>query len=809
MNNDLSLRYLAAKQALFNRYYEARLNPEQREAVCSVNGPLLILAGAGSGKTTVLVQRIAFQIKYGNAYYATEMPEGTTEADVLDMERAAALPPEAIGEILPEFIADPCPPWAVLAITFTNKAAREIRDRLVAAFDDSSIAEEIWAGTFHAICLRILRRFGDRVGVESGFSIYDTDESKRLISTCMARLGIDEKTLAVRAVMTAISHAKDELISPEEMETGKDLRKKHIAAIYDAYEKQLAANNALDFDDIIVKTVRLLEEHEDVRAFYANRFRYVSVDEYQDTNYAQFRLTELLSSGHRNIMVVGDDDQSIYKFRGATVENILNFDKTYPDAKIIKLEQNYRSTGNILAAANAVISHNSRRRQKRLWCAAEKGERIVLAVRDTQELEAGYIVDKIMDLVVRERRHYGDFAVLYRVNEIARALEAGFSKSGVPYRVLGGQRFYDRKEIRDIIAYLVVIANGRDDQKLKRIINEPKRKIGASTVDAVEAIAVREGLSMMDVVSSAMQYDELGKAAAKLTAFAALIEELRREDLTVSALVDLVLDRTGYRAMLQSAGEEGEGRLDSVNELVSAALEYEKRAGERASLGGFLEEVALVSDIDKYDDTADAVVLMTVHSAKGLEFPTVFLAGVEEGIFPSSQCISDPSELPEERRLAYVAITRAKERLFLTAARGRLLYGRTQFNQLSRFVEREIPAELIYRDEGPASRFSVASRPQPFSRPAPTPRPTEQGSVSDEFYRRAAAAQATPAPRAPQGTARPKPLSVGARVRHAVFGEGVILSARDMGGDTLYEVQFANGTVKKLMATYARLIPLN
>lgn len=796
----LNARYIAAKQALFDRYYEHTLNPEQREAVCSVNGPLLILAGAGSGKTTVLVRRIAFIIKYGNAYYATEMPEGTTEADVDALEKAVSLPPEAIEEILPEFISEPCPPWAVLAITFTNKAAREIKERLVKVFDNSGIADEIWAGTFHSVCLRILRRYGDRVGVESGFSIYDTDESKRLISTCMSRLGIEEKMLPVRSVMTAISRAKDELISPEEMKPGHDLRKKHIAQIYAAYEKQLASNNALDFDDIIVKTVRLLEQDREVREYYQRRFRYVSVDEYQDTNYAQFRLTELLSGGYRNIMVVGDDDQSIYRFRGATVENILNFDKTYPDAKVIKLEQNYRSTGNILTAANEVIAHNKSRRQKRLWCAAPEGERIVLAERDTHEMEANYIVDKIMELVVRERRRYSDFAILYRVNELSRTLEATFSKSGVPYRILGGQRFYDRKEIRDIIAYLVVIANGRDDQKLKRIINEPKRKIGAATVDAVEGIALSQGVPMFDVVSSATLYPELGKASVRLTEFASMITDLRREELSVSELVDLVLVRTGYRKMLEEEGEEGRTRLDSVNELISAAVEYEKRAGDRASLGGFLEEVALVSDIDKYDENADAVVLMTVHSAKGLEFPVVFLAGLEEGIFPSSQCLTDPTELAEERRLAYVAITRAKERLFLTAARGRLLYGRTQFNPLSRFVEREMPASVLIRDKGDRP----APRPAPRREGAYIP-PSERVSLSNEFFRRAAAA---PAER-PKTQGKPQLLAPGTRVRHAIFGEGEILSARDMGGDTLYEVRFANGTVKKLMATYAKLEPLS
>lgn len=794
---DVKQRYLAAKQRLFDRYYEASLNPEQREAVCTVNGPLLILAGAGSGKTTVLVRRIAHIIKYGNAYYATEIPDGMTEADVAAMERAAALPPEELADILPEFISEPCPPWAVLAITFTNKAAREICERLSGVFADSDIAEQIWAGTFHAICLRILRRFGDRVGIAGGFSIYDTDESKRLITSCMERLGIDDKMLPVRSVMGAISRAKDNLVAPSDMDVGSDLRGKHIARIYDAYERQLAANNALDFDDIIVKTVRLLEEQEEVRLYYQNRFRYISVDEYQDTNYAQFRLTELLTGPRRNIMVVGDDDQSIYKFRGATVENILNFDKTYPEAKIVKLEQNYRSTQNILSAANAVIAHNDRRRQKKLWCAAAEGEKITLAVRDTHEAEAAYIVDKIMELVVRERRRYRDFAVLYRVNELARTLESAFSKSGVPYRVLGGQRFYDRKEIRDIIAYLSVVANGRDNQKLKRIINEPKRKIGTATVEAIEEISVREGVPMLDVMAGCGYYDSLSKAAPRLSDFVSMIEELRNTEEKTSLLIPRIMERTGYRRMLEESGEEGAARLDSVNELISAAIEYEKRAGEIASLGGFLEEVALVSDIDKYDEAADAVVLMTMHSAKGLEFPAVFLAGMEEGIFPGTQCLVEPEELSEERRLAYVAITRAKERLFLTCAKGRLLYGRTQFNPISRFVAREIPADLLARDEA-ASRFAAVSG----ARPQKTPR-VERGQISAEFYRRATSA-AAPVQMSHASPALLK-FAVGTRVTHAVFGEGVILSERDMGGDILYEVRFSDGNTKKLMATYAKL----
>ncbi len=801
----LKTRYLAAKRQLFDRYYESELNEMQRRAVFTANGPLLILAGAGSGKTTVLVRRIVFLIRYGNAYFSDAVPADISEESVADMERAASLPRDEIGYILPEFICQPCPPWSVLAITFTNKAAREIRERLSAAFADESAAEDIWAGTFHAICVRILRRFGERVGYSSHFSIYDTDEKKRLVSECMKRLGIDEKMLSVRSVMSEISREKDALRAPGAIPPA-NLREKHIARIYEAYNRRLAAANALDFDDIIMKTVELLEKNPDVLQYYQNRFRYISIDEYQDTNYAQFRLIELLSAAHRNIMVVGDDDQSIYKFRGATIENILNFDKTYADATVIKLEQNYRSTKTILDAANAVIAHNAQRHQKTLWCAAGEGEKILLHRSSTQEQEAAYIVDKITELVVRERRSYRDFAVLYRVNELARTLESSFAKSGIPYRVLGGQRFFDRKEIRDIVAYLVMIQNGRDDQKLKRIINEPKRKIGQATVDAVAELAERIGCSMFEILEHCEDYIALSKAVPHLRAFVALIYRLRAAaDGPVSALVEQVIEESGYRAMLQAAGEEGETRLASVNELVSAAIEYEKRAGEGASLSLFLEEVALVADVDKYDETADAVVLMTIHSAKGLEFPVVFLAGVEEGIFPGTQTLAQPEEMDEERRLAYVAITRAKEQLFLTCAHSRLLYGRTQANPISRFASEEIPSVLLVQEEDVLPYFGAArgagARPAPgVAQPyAATRRP--KMSISPEFMQRASVAGVADGKKQ-----KLEKFEVGARVTHAVYGAGTVLSARDMGGDVLYEVAFDGGQTKKLMATYARML---
>ncbi len=800
---NLNCRYLAAKRKLFERYYEARLNPQQREAVCTTEGPLLVLAGAGSGKTTGLVQRIAFIIKYGNAYYSDTVPTTVTEEEVSQLERAAiSASREEIEEILPSFIHAPCPPWAVLAITFTNKAANEMKERLSTSFEDVSIPQSIWTGTFHSICIRILHKFTEEAGYKPNFSIYDTDDKKRLVSECMKKLNIDEKMLPVKSVMSAISMAKDTLVRPEEYEAGKDIREKHISAIYKEYQSRLEAVNALDFDDIIMKTVFLLENCDEAREYYGNKFRYVCVDEYQDTNYAQFRLTELLSCKYRNIMVVGDDDQSIYKFRGATVENILGFDETYPDAKVVKLEQNYRSTQNILAAANAVIGHNSQRHDKKLWCAAGEGSKLSVKELPSQNEEARYIIDKILELVVREQMRYHDMAILYRVNEMSRAIESAFAKSGIPYRVIGGQRFYDRKEIRDMSAYLYVIFNPSDNQRLKRIINEPKRKIGASTVDAIEEIAIQSGVSMYEIMRTSTSISELSKSASRLVEFTDMMDKIRDTFTKPSDILRELFERTGYHDMLRAEGEISQGRIDSVNEFITAAIEYEARA-EAPTLAGFLEDVALVSDVDKYDETADAVVLMTIHSSKGLEFPVVFLAGMEDGIFPSVQNLYSEADLAEERRLAYVAITRAKQRLFVTHVHERMLYGRTSYNKLSLFVREEIPdnlKEVEKRPSEPKREYGYA----PAKRQAP--------QMSSEFSRRADSSHATVTPR--QSSAQPsatpayfgvKNFSAGARVKHTLFGLGTIVSAKAMGGDILYEVAFDSGATKKLMATFAKL----
>ena len=802
-DTELGRRYLAAKRRLFDKVLSEKLNEKQREAVVTVNGPLLVLAGAGSGKTTVLVRRITHLIRFGNAYLSDRVPEGVTDGDVLAMEAALALPSGVIeSDILPEFITEPCPPWSVLAITFTNKAAREIKERLAAALSDPAISEEIWAGTFHSICVRILHRYGELVGYRSGFSIYDTDDKRRLLTDLMKELNVDEKVLPVKTVANEISAAKDKLIPWEKYapDQKNDPRKRDVAKIYEAYQSRLLEYNALDFDDIIMKTVELLEGNEEALRFYQTKFRYVSVDEYQDTNPAQFRLTELLSGGYRNVMVVGDDDQSIYRFRGATVENILSFDQIYPDAKVVKLEQNYRSTKTILSAANAVISHNSDRHEKSLWCDAKEGDPIVVRTCADQNDEARYITDTVMRQVVRAGRRYRDFAVLYRLNELSRSLESGFARSGIPYRVLGSQRFYDRKEIRDVVAYLTLVLSDADDQRLCRVINEPKRKIGSGTVDAIAEIARERGIPMMEVMRQSASIPELAKVSERLTAFTDMIDSLRRAEAKPSVLIGAVFERTGYKAMLEAEGEVAKTRIDSVNEFVSAAVEYETRA-ESPTLVGFLEEVALISDVDKYDENADAVVLMTIHSAKGLEFPEVFLAGAEEGVFPSTQSIYNPSEMSEERRLAYVALTRAKDRLWITHTTERMLYGKTVYNPLSRFISDEIPSALIERESGGrqngfgATRGALRSAPErplapfgaspasPFSRPAPKKAERPAGYGVTRF-------------------------ADGTRVSHAVFGAGTVVSSREMGGDVLFEVRFDSGTTKKLMGTYAKLKPL-
>jgi len=822
-------RYLAAKRALFDKVY-GTLNERQREAVFTVNNPLLVLAGAGSGKTTVLVRRIAFIIRYGNAYFSEYVPYGTDERRVRELERALELPARDIERgILPEFANQACQPYRILAITFTNKAANEIKERLAKMFpEDGATASEIWTGTFHSVCVRILRMHCDKVGYRPGFTIYDTDDSKKTVTAAMKRCNIDDKLLPVKGVMSAISRAKDRLLTPDDfsMEAGSDFRQKQIARVYEAYQQLLRESNALDFDDIIMQTVLLLKNHPAVREAYQSRFKYVCVDEFQDTNVAQMQLTVLLSGLHQNLMVVGDDDQSIYKFRGATIENILTFDKTFPSARVIKLEQNYRSTQTILDAANAVISHNAGRKGKTLWTAAGAGEKIHLRLCDDQNTEARFVVDTVNRAVAKGEATYRDFAVLYRTNAQAQSIEKAFARAAVPYRVLGGTRFTDRKEIRDAVAYLQLVNNHDDNVRLERIINEPRRKIGAKTLDAIAQIAEEQGCSRFSVIERCASFAALERSRTTLESFAELINSLSAlaRRVTLDVLFDAVLDRSGYRQMLIDAGEEEADRLDNLEEFKSGILEYMKENDE-PTLTGFLEETALVADVDRYDESADAVVMMTIHSAKGLEFPIVFLPGMEDGLFPGMQTItSSESEMEEVRRLAYVAITRAKKELYMIHTRTRLLYGQTAYNPVSRFVS-EIPSSLVENPDedghgGFGSRMGVGFGGG-FGRQTSVwgARGAESSVTQKKTY------YSTPEPRTPvRQTAPPsgeritvgKTLSTpksasretfaaGDRVRHLTFGEGEIISVKPMGADTLYEIVFDRVGTKKLMATYARL----
>ncbi len=801
----LNDRFLKAKRALFDRLY-SNLNERQREAVYTVDGPLLILAGAGSGKTTVLVARIGQILRYGNAYFSNRIPDDLTEKEVKTLEDAVNLEENEIMTLLDKYAENPAPAWSVLSITFTNKAANEMKTRLEKKV--GATAADIWAGTFHSICVRLLRRFGEKIGYQPGFTIYDTDDVKKLILGVLKDLKLDDKMYAPKTVQNYISRAKDSLLTPDDAEAeAKGFREKQMAMIYAEYQKKIRAANAVDFDDIIMQTVNLLKADEEVRSYCQNRFRYVCVDEYQDTNRAQFVLTELMSAKRRNIMVVGDDDQSIYRFRGADIQNILDFDKVISDAKVIKLEQNYRSTKCILEVANKIIANNSTRHDKTLFTDREGGDKVVVKQVANQDMEARFIVDKITELRRTENRSFSDFAVLYRVNALSGGLEGVFARSGIPYRVLGGLRFFERKEIKDLIAYLCVINNPSDNLRLNRIINEPKRKIGDATMAAVQELADAEGKSCFEIMENAYQYASLQKVAQKLIDFTTMILTLREvaETQSIPELVECVLEDTGYRAMLIAGGREMEDKLENAEELISNAVEYEKRT-EEPSLSGFLEEVALVADIDNYDPDASAVVLMTVHSAKGLEFPVVFLPGLEEGIFPSSQSSQSEEELEEERRLAYVAVTRAKDKLFCLHARERLLYGKTNYSQASRFVE-EMPKSYVESDYEERGFGGGMRRPatSPSTGGTRTPQRSGNGGFTG-FSAPSGGMYAKPTVTAAKSTASSvRKFNPGDRVKNPNFGIGVILTAQSIGSDMLYEIAFETVGTKKMMGTYAKL----
>ena len=683
-----------------------RLNEMQRAAVFTTSGPLLILAGAGSGKTTVLVNRIANLIRFGSAHGSSWTPREVTEDDVKALRTALMTGTDAPGWLDGMLRKDAVRSWNVMAITFTNKAAGELKERLRNMLGGEE-GDEVFASTFHSACVRILRRWAEEIGYPRSFTIYDTDDSQRVMKTVYKELSVDDKFFPVKSAINQMSRWKDQLVSPAEaLQTpAKDTKGALAARVYAAYEKKLKEAGAFDFDDLIYQTVQLLAEHKEVRDFYQNKYRYLLVDEYQDTSVAQFRLVSLLTGPEKNICVVGDDDQSIYRFRGATIENILNFERVYPGTKTIRLEQNYRSTSNILTAANCVIQHNTERKGKTLWTQNGEGDKVQVYTAENEQDEASHIAD-IIGQHLREGGHLADHAVLYRMNAQSAPLESYFTRAGIPHKIVGGQRFNDRKEVKDIHSYMSIVANPRDDVRLRRIINEPARKIGATTIDVIADLAGQEGVSMLEIIRHADQYAKLSRAIAPLYKFYQIYERLQDslENKTLDEFASDVIEITGYKAMLEADAAKGHedaaDRLQNLGQLVNNVKNYCDQQGEEASLEGYLEDIALISDIDNYNESADQVVLMTIHSAKGLEFPYVFLIGMEEGVFPSEMSKYSEADLEEERRLAYVGITRAKKELYISNSVTRMLYGRTQRNEPSRFL-REIEPEYLEETRSP------------------------------------------------------------------------------------------------------------
>ncbi len=801
MSNDFESRFLKARKNYIASQFSA-LNQMQQEAVLTTEGPLLLLAGAGSGKTTVLINRIANIIRFGRASDSNEIPDTVTEEDIVFIENL----PQEMSEY-DRWRADSlcavgaAAPWSIIAITFTNKAANELKERLSVLLGPH--AQDIWAMTFHSACCRILRRDIERMGYTRSFTIYDSSDSERVMKEIIKDLGLDDKTFPAKYVLGAISREKDNMVSPEEMleraERSGDIRTVHIARAYVKYQTQLKDNNALDFDDIIYVTVKLLLENEDAKAFYQKKFKYVLVDEYQDTNHMQYILTSLLAGGSENICVVGDDDQSIYRFRGATIENILNFEKQYRGSRTIRLEQNYRSTQAILNAANAVISHNLGRKGKRLWTANSQGDPIIVYEAYDEGAEANFVAGKIIS--ESKGKNFKDYAILYRTNAQSNAMEFALKRNGIPYRVIGGTLFFDRAEVKDMLSYLCVIHNRADDLRLKRIINNPPRGLGAKTIEMADRLAEAEGKPLYSVVSDPYAYGPLEKPAMKLMQFSALIEGLARlleDGMSLPDFYDELLIRTGYVDMLQSKDtEENKTRLENVRELKSSINAYIANA-EVPSLGGFLEEIALYTDIEQYNEDDDAVVMMTMHSAKGLEFPNVFLVGFEDGLFPGMRAIGDPEEMEEERRLCYVAITRAKQRLYISHARQRMLYGRTSAALPSRFL-REIPEDYLERkgsfrprNEQSGSYGTGSHNNSSFDCLYAPQRREPIKTTSANTY----------TAKTPAGASVIE-LNKGDMVRHAAFGKGMVLSVMKMGGDALFEIAFDDIGTKKLMAKTA------
>ena len=815
---DLERRFIQARHDAIATEY-SNLNPCQRQGVLATEGPLLLLAGAGSGKTTVLIHRVANLLRFGRGSDTDEIPIPISEDEVQFLEQYAAAPDAAQRPLMEYLCAvEPARPWEVLAITFTNKAANELKERLGRMLGEE-VAADVWASTFHSACVRILRRDIDRLGFDRSFTIYDSDDSKRVIKDIIKELELEEKSFPPREVQTIISRAKNDMQTPEDFaEQGKainDWRKIRMGKVYSLYNKKLRDANALDFDDLLWHTVRLLETAGDVREYYQRKFRYILIDEYQDTNALQFRLAALLTNQAKNICVVGDDDQSIYRFRGADITNILSFERQFRGARVIRLEQNYRSTQNILDAANAVIRHNQGRKGKTLWTENGRGELVTVKTTYNESDEANFVLGQIM-MYYRRGGNWGDCAVLYRTNAQSNAMEYACKRNGVPYKIYGGLKFFDRAEVKDMLAYLCVINNHADDLRLRRIINVPARKIGAATVDKAQLIAARYGLTLYDVLCRAEEFPELKSSAAKLKPFTDMIEEMRRRlpDCPLPEFYDYVCERSGYAPALREKDDvESRGRLENVQELKSSILTYlENAEGTEPSLSGFLDEIALYTDLDSRADGDNCVTMMTMHAAKGLEFPQVFVVGMEEGLFPGNRAMGDGAEMEEERRLCYVAMTRAREKLTLTNARQRTLYGRTTPCMPSRFLN-EIPEENMewlskpqprsesweerdsdYGDRGYGSYGGYGQRSA-----APVVTRREPAEPKAGALRSAAGASKA----APKAAAPRMQIQAGETVEHDAFGRGLVLSVRAMGGDALVEVAFDSVGTKKLMLKMA------
>ena len=781
--------YNTLKNKALEKFF-SKMNDNQKKAVFKINGPLLILAGAGSGKTTVLINRIANMIYFGDAYNNPD-GYGNYTADELKFLEDYAKGKTDDSSKLADIVGYNCvKPWSILAITFTNKAANELKERIAGLLGESGSG--ITAATFHSVCVRILRRECEHIGFTPSFTIYDTDDSLRVIKTVLRNLDISEKMFPPRMILSEMSKQKDKMISPEEYlaKASDDYRTLQIAKVYKGYQQSLKSANAMDFDDILCHTVKLFEENPDVLDHYQNLYKYIMVDEYQDTNMVQFRLISLLSAKYGNLCVVGDDDQSIYKFRGATIENILSFEDQFgcdPETDVIRLEQNYRSTQNILTCANELIKHNNGRKGKNLWTDSGEGNKVTVYKCFSERSESRFVADTIMENVQNGDR-FGGHAVLYRMNAQSNSLEQAFIRSGIPYRIFGGLKFYDRKEIKDILAYLSVINNPADMLRLKRIINEPKRGIGEATVTKIEQISSDLGENSLEIMYKSDSLAPIVARSKQLKSLAEMFYELAElvDVIPLEELLDEVMDRSGYELYLKSQGDEGITRLENIAELKSTMANYEENS-EEPTLAGFLEEISLYTDIDNFDEDGDYVVMMTMHSAKGLEFPKVFVVGMEENIFPSSRSCESEDEIEEERRLAYVAITRAKEKLYLTHARQRMLYGRTDSNRVSRFIK-ELPVENIEKTEEPGMEdFFPASDKQvnaPYSINLQQ-QLAQRNRTSDQM--------------------QSQEFSVGDRVKHNIFGEGLVLSATKMANDTLLEIAFETKGTKKIMANFAKL----